>query len=133
MIALLWSLDYAAAFAPVLGMGELHAGFAWELASLGVTFGLPLLLVVITAHGIGGHAALACGCHQTLPSGIRACCVRRVLVRGTPRPALRDDDRAAQHVLHLRSERPPAAPRTLGRSLAALDPTRPGWYRVVRS
>jgi hypothetical protein len=42
---------------PVLGMGELHAGFAWELASLGVIFGLPLLLVVITAHGIGGHAA----------------------------------------------------------------------------
>lgn len=43
---------YAALFAVVLGAAGRHGGTGWELASLAVTLGYPLMLLVVTAHAV---------------------------------------------------------------------------------
>ena len=50
-----WAGGYAAAFALVLGAGGRHGGAGWELASLVVTLGYPLMLLVVLAHAIGSR------------------------------------------------------------------------------
>jgi hypothetical protein len=58
---------YAALFAVVLGAIGRHGGAAWELASLLVTLGYPLMLLVVTAHALAawrryrGRAVLPLG------------------------------------------------------------------------
>ena len=57
MTSLLGAFAYAAAFAVVLGMGEQHGGVGWEVASMGLTLGFPLVLMVLGAHALAGHVA----------------------------------------------------------------------------
>ena len=53
----LWAGGYAALFAVVLGTGWRHGGAGWELASLLVTVGYPLMLLVGTAHALTARQA----------------------------------------------------------------------------
>jgi hypothetical protein len=52
-----WATGYAELFALVLGAGGRHGGAAWELASLLVTLGYPLVLLVMVAHAVAAGRA----------------------------------------------------------------------------
>jgi len=54
---IVWAGGYATLFALVLGAGDRHAGAGWELASLAVTLGYPLMLLVVLAHAAAAREA----------------------------------------------------------------------------
>ncbi len=55
MSSIVWAAGYATVFALLLGVSAAHGGAGWELASLVVTMGYPLLLLVLAAHAVGSR------------------------------------------------------------------------------